>query len=95
MKPERNRTRIIRLYKIERLLLTEAEGMKVVDLAERLSVNRRTIYRDLELIQELGIPLYEEEDSRFKILGTYTVPSYRAKLIEPLGVNSEHLPSLS
>lgn len=80
MKPERNRTRIIRLYKIEELLIVR-NGLTVIELSQHLSVSRRTIYRDIELIQELGIPLYQDE-SRFKIIGTYKIPSYRPKLTE-------------
>jgi predicted DNA-binding transcriptional regulator YafY len=80
MNAERNRTRIIRLYKIEELLITQS-GLTAIELCERMKVNRRTIYRDIELMQELGIPLYKD-NSRFKILGTYKIPSYRIQLID-------------
>jgi len=94
IKPERIRTRILRLYKIEQLLIEGDQGLTARELSKLLLVNRRTIYRDIELIQELGIPLYDYQ-GRFKILGTYRIPSYRPKLIDAIGVNNEPIPSLS
>lgn len=79
MQPERNRTRIIRLYKMEELLITRSDGLTAAEIGRHFRVNRRTIYRDLSLIEELGIPVYKE-DGRFKILGTYKVPSYRPQI---------------
>lgn len=78
MRPERNRTRIIRLYKIEEALLSQ-HGLTVIQLCSYFRVNRRTIYRDLSLMQELEIPIHKE-GSRFKILGTYKIPSYRPQI---------------
>lgn len=84
MKPERNRSRIIRLYKMEELLITK-HGLTAVELGNHFQVNRRTIYRDIALMGELGIPLLREE-GRFKILGTYKIPSYRPQIAAGAGV---------
>lgn len=92
MKSERARTRIIRLYKIEELLIAQ-DGLTAIELCQCFQVNRRTIYRDIELIQELGIPLYKDE-GRFKILGTYKLPSYRPQLIAKLMVSDPGICSL-
>lgn len=81
IKPKRVRTQIIRLYKIEEELITR-NGMRVIELCNCMGVNRRTIYRDLALMQELGIPVYKE-DHLFNILGTYKIPSYRPKILDP------------
>jgi predicted DNA-binding transcriptional regulator YafY len=78
MKPERNRSRVLRLYKMEELILTH-NGQTVAQLCRLLKVNRRTIYRDLALMQEIGIPLCKD-GSKFTILGTYKVPSYRQQI---------------
>lgn len=58
-------------------------GYTARELAQHFQVNRRTIYRDLALLEELGIPLIKGDERRdpFRILGTYTRPAYRASLI--------------
>ena len=90
MKPERNRTRIIRLYKIEELLIAK-HGLTVIEISRHFQVNRRTIYRDIELMQEIGIPVYKDETG-FKILSTYKIPSYRPQLVAK--ENHDHLLTL-
>lgn len=79
MKPERNCARVMRIFKIEELLLTR-NGLTVVEISQHFQVDRRTIYRDIELMQELGIPLSKDEHG-YRILGTYKIPSYRPELI--------------
>lgn len=79
MNAERNRTRIIRLFKIEEILISR-NGLTVIELCNYFKVNRRTIYRDLSLMEEIGIPLIKE-DGQFKILGTYKIPSYRPQIV--------------
>lgn len=77
--PQRTRTQIIRLYKMEELLMRSHLGLTVIEISRNFCVDRKTIYRDLLLFEELGIPLYKE-DGRYKIMGTYTIPSYREKI---------------
>lgn len=57
-----NRTE--RLVKMEQLLFRNAAGMRAVELAEACDVDRRTVYRDLSLLNEVGIPIYQK-DGRF------------------------------
>lgn len=82
MDSERLRTRLIRLWKMEELLLTHPAGYTALELSRHFQVDRRTIYRDLALLEELGVPLVKGDDFRapYRILGTYTRPSYRASL---------------
>lgn len=82
MDSERLRTRLIRLWKMEELLLTHPAGYTALELTRHFQVNRRTIYRDLALLEELGVPLVKGDDlhAPYRILGTYTRPSYRASL---------------
>ncbi len=56
----RQATRTARLREIEELLLLAPEGLSAVDIAEKLSVDRRTVYRDLDFLQEQGVPLWQQ-----------------------------------
>ncbi len=53
-----------RLKEIEGLLLRRVGGMRAVEIAEVCGVDRRTVYRDLSLLNELGVPVYQK-DGRF------------------------------
>lgn len=57
-----NRTE--RLIKMEQLLFRSASGLRAVELAEACGVDRRTVYRDLSLLGEVGVPI-EQRDGRF------------------------------
>lgn len=56
---ERLRTRLLRLYKMEELLISK-NGLTAMQLTKEFQVNRRTIYRDLALLEEVGVPLRRE-----------------------------------
>lgn len=60
-------SRAERLRQIERLLYRTLGGLRTTEIAERLGVDRRTVYRDLELLGEKGVPLWQE-GGRFGIL---------------------------
>lgn len=80
---ERTKRQVIRLLKMEeRLIQLGRVGASATELADHFGVNRRTIYRDLETLQELGMPIYTDE-SRFYILAGYVVPAYRPLQISP------------
>lgn len=55
-----------RLRAIERLLYRSADGMRVVEIAEACGVDRRTVYRDLDLLSVSGVPIWQDE-GRFGI----------------------------
>jgi predicted DNA-binding transcriptional regulator YafY len=57
---ERLKTRTARLRQLEEILLLKPGGMRAVDLARQLGVDRRTIYRDLDFLAEQGVPLWQE-----------------------------------
>ncbi len=57
-----NRTE--RLIKMEQLLFRNASGLRAVELAEACGVDRRTVYRDLSLLTEVGVPV-QQKDGRF------------------------------
>jgi len=51
--------RTARLRQLEELLLLSPEGLSVAELTTDLSVNRRTIYRDIDFLSEQGVPLWQ------------------------------------
>ncbi|MEQ8677841.1 MAG: WYL domain-containing protein [Aggregatilineales bacterium] len=57
-------TRIInrtdRLELIERLLVEHPTGLRAVELARQCGVDRRTIYRDISVLTENGLPVYQK-----------------------------------
>lgn len=52
--------RTARLRQLEELLLLSASGLSAAELALRLQVHRRTIYRDLDFLSAQGVPLWQE-----------------------------------
>ncbi|MCP4418575.1 MAG: WYL domain-containing transcriptional regulator [Chloroflexi bacterium] len=59
-------SRTSRLRRIEELLLLTPEGIRAVDLAGKLVVDRRTVYRDVDFLCEQGLPIWQK-DGRFGI----------------------------
>jgi predicted DNA-binding transcriptional regulator YafY len=55
-----------RLRAIERLLYRASSGLRVVEIAKACEVDRRTIYRDLDLLSVSGVPIWQDE-GRFGI----------------------------
>lgn len=53
-------TQVARQWKIIKLIEGRESGLTTEDLANRLETPVRTIYRDLEALQESGFPLYSE-----------------------------------
>ncbi len=69
-----NRTE--RLAAIERMLLQSRLGLRAVEIAESCGVDRRTIYRDLSLLGESGVPVYQK-DGRFYVNREYYLAPVR------------------
>ena len=55
---------VMRQWKILRTLDTQRLGKTVDALALQLNVHKRTIWRDMEALQEVGFPLTSEPDGR-------------------------------
>jgi predicted DNA-binding transcriptional regulator YafY len=67
-------TQLARQWKIIKLIESHTKGIAVAELANELEVPPRTVYRDLEAIQEAGFPIYtdrEGKNSYWKILDTF------------------------
>lgn len=63
---DRIQSRAARLQRLEHNLYNAPHGLRVVELAERCGVDRRTIYRDLQTLGEMGVPVWEA-DGRYGI----------------------------
>jgi len=51
--------RSARLERIEQILLEHPDGIRVLDLSAACAVDRRTIYRDIQMMQQQGIPIWQ------------------------------------
>ncbi|MGD9722136.1 MAG: helix-turn-helix transcriptional regulator [Pirellulales bacterium] len=80
------------LSKISRLvqllgLLQAAKGLNVGALADACGVSRRTIFRDLDVLRQAGVPLLLDDDSGiYRIPGTYFLPPTNFTAEEALAV---------
>jgi len=57
-------TQLTRQWKIIRLLESRKRGLTITELSDELNSPARTIYRDLEALQEAGFPLYSEKEEK-------------------------------
>src|SRR5690349_928408 len=58
---DRIQSKAARLRRIEHHLYNATRGLRAVELAEYCGVDRRTIYRDLISLDEMGVPIWEDE----------------------------------
>jgi proteasome accessory factor B len=67
-------SRIHRLLKLIGLLQA-GPGYNVEALARACGVSRRTIFRDLEILRQSGVPLsFDDDQQRYRVPGTYYLP---------------------
>jgi predicted DNA-binding transcriptional regulator YafY len=78
-----NRTE--RLAAIERMLLQSRLGLRAVEIAESCGVDRRTIYRDLSLLGESGVPVFQK-DGRFYVNREYYLAPLRLSTNEAVAM---------
>jgi proteasome accessory factor B len=57
---DRIQSKAARLRRIEHRLYNTPHGLRAVQLAEYCGVDRRTVYRDLASLEEMGVPVWEE-----------------------------------
>ena len=50
-----------RQWRIIQLLINSHSGRSAAELSQSLNCHRRTVYRDLEALQQAGFPLYNEQ----------------------------------
>ena len=59
MEETRTRSKAARLQQIEHKLYNTPNGMSAVELARYCGVDRRTIYRDIETLDAVGVPVWQ------------------------------------
>ena len=74
-----------RLVAIEQFLFHSESGMRAVELAAACGVDRRTIYRDLSLLNEIGVPIFQKE-GRFFLNREHYVANVRLTFDEILSL---------
>lgn len=70
-----------RLSKLTHLLYRHPRGMTVREMARFCGVSRRTIQRDLQSFDRMGVPLWQE-DNRYGVLAGYFLPPLALNLNE-------------
>ena len=81
--------RVSRIYRLLRLitLLQGDRGYRVSDLAEELQVSRRTVFRDLNMLEMARIPYYfDAESGGYRIGRHFFLPPVNLTLNEALAV---------
>lgn len=67
---------ISRQWRLVRALAGQTEGLPAQTLSDELGVSVRTVYRDLEVLERVGIPLVQDREGR----------QVRWRLMDPRGV---------
>ncbi len=76
---------VLRAIKLLSLIENNSNGLRVQDMAAQLGAPSRAIYRDLEVLEVLRVPLYTDKNGResfWKI-----DPDYRNKLAIPFSLS--------
>jgi len=80
------RDRTARLMRVASLLGAHPDGMRPKDIAERLGMSVRNVYRDLRALEgEVGLPMWSEE-GRWGLLDTAFLPPLKLTLSEAMAV---------
>ncbi len=79
-------SRVHRLLKLITLLRGQA-APSAVDLAERLEVSKRTVFRDLNMLELAGVPYYfSRQSGGYKIANSFFLPPVNLTLDEALAL---------
>ena len=77
--------RVHRLLRLITLLQSGFEG-NADNLAQELGVSRRTLFRDLKMLEMAGIPYYHEPDVGYRIAHSFYLPPVSLTVIETLAL---------
>ncbi len=78
-------SRAARLRQIEELLYRSSHGLSASEIAATTGIDRRTAYRDIELLSESGVPIWQEA-GRFGIVREDYLSTVRLTLQEALSL---------
>jgi predicted DNA-binding transcriptional regulator YafY len=82
---ERDRGRMAREQLIVTMLHTSRFGLTAVDLATRCGVHKRTIYRDIEALESMGVPICED-NYRYSLMPGATLPPVLFTMPEAMAI---------
>lgn len=82
---DRTQSKAARLRRIEHRLYNTPHGLRAVEIASYCGVDRRTIYRDLESLHEMGVPVWEDA-GRYGIDRTAYLSTVRLNLNEAIAL---------
>ena len=69
-------SQLSRQWKILLLIKSRRKGITGSEIASELEVPVRTVYRDLDVIQQAGFPLFTEKEGKYsmwKIMDTFKI----------------------
>lgn len=82
---DRIKSKAARLRRIEHRLYNAPQGLRASDLAKDCGVARRTIYRDLMALHDMGVPVWEDK-GRFGIDRAAYLSTVRLNLNEAIAL---------
>lgn len=82
---DRTQSKAARLRRIEHRLYNTPQGLRAVEIADYCGVDRRTIYRDLDSLHEMGVPVWEDA-GRYGIDRTAYLSTVRLNLHEAIAL---------
>lgn len=79
---------VSRIHRLLRLvtLLQSGRARSAKDLMAELGVSRRTLFRDLKVLQVAGIPYYHDTTSGYRIARSFFLPPISLTVSETLGL---------
>lgn len=65
-----------RIDRLTAILMTiqSRKSVSAEELADKFEVTKRTIYRDINALTETGVPIYQEDDKRYRTMEGYYLP---------------------
>lgn len=70
---ENQTKRLLRLTSMLTMLQTK-QLLTATELANKFSVSNRTIYRDLKVLEQSGVPIFTEEGKGYSLMEGYRIP---------------------
>lgn len=79
---------VSRLHRVLRLLtiLQSGSSPSVTELIEELGISKRTLFRDLNILEAAGIPYYHEADKGYRLAPSFFLPPVNLKITEAMGL---------
>jgi len=79
---------VSRVHRLLRLItvLQSGQGRSVAELTAELGISRRTVFRDLQMLQSAGIPCYYDAERGYRISERFFLPPISLTVREILGL---------